>query len=227
MAGRERSPSEVLADQLPGIRQRLNDMSGADLSARVEALGGKLGRMAISKIENKQRGVSLDETLLLAAALDVAPIHLFLPREDEGEVMIGTSKVPAVLARAWVRGSEPLPGGDEKTFATEVPTSEWQRQRRASERELEAMDKWHRARRQLRVAEELLDMRRAEYDQYEHLEGSGLRTAAYQRAERRYDEAEVAVAEARIAAEEARADYLAVARTALAEEEGEPDGVHS
>jgi transcriptional regulator with XRE-family HTH domain len=224
MKGQALSASQVLAAQLPKIRQRLGDLSGAALSERIEQRGGKLGRMAISKIENGQRGVSLDEALMLAAALDVAPVHLFAPLDDdEGVAITPELVVDAVNARAWVRGAEPLPGGDEKTYRTEVPASEWRQSRQPTARELEAMDRWQRARRQLRVAQTLLDMRRDDLQSTprpEYVMGRfDPQVADRERAERRYDEAEVGVAEALVAEEEAREGYKRVARANLSDDQ--------
>lgn len=158
MADNGKAPSQVLAAQLPAIRARL-DLSAQGLADRVAVLGGTLDRAAISKIETGKRGVSLDEALLLALAADVAPVHLFLPREDGEPVRVAPKLTPpAVAARRWLRGQEPLPGGDEKTFQVEVPASEWTRKR--SQREITAASRHAEADRRFRVAETLLDMLR-------------------------------------------------------------------
>lgn len=156
MADDGKTASEVLAAQLPAIRARL-DLSAQGLADRVAALGGTLDRAAISKIETGKRGVSLDEALLLALAADVAPVHLFLPREDAKPVRVAPKlSATAVAARRWLRGQEPLPGGDEKTFQVEVPASEWTRKR--SQREIDAASRHAEADRRFRVAETLLGM---------------------------------------------------------------------
>jgi len=169
-----RSPRYVLADQLPQIRGRLDDMSAQQLADRVQQLGGKLDRAAISKIESRTRNVSLDEAVLLAVALEVAPVHLFLPRDDGSAVALAPLvEVPATQAREWLRGTEQLPQGDEKTYRTEVPDSEWKRARKPSARELDATEKLRSAERRCAVANKLVDMLKAE------LAGGGKRMPPY------------------------------------------------
>lgn len=120
-----KAPSGVLAELLPAIRAR-RQLSAQQLAAKVRKLGGTLDRAAISKIETGARGVSLDEAVLLAVALDVAPVHLLTPRRDDQQVAVTpTTEVPAIAARRWVRGLDPLPGHDDKGYRTEVPQSEW------------------------------------------------------------------------------------------------------
>jgi hypothetical protein len=84
-------------------------------------------------------GVSLDEALALAAALGIAPVHLFVPREDHAQVeIVPCLVVSALQARAWLRGQEPLPGMDEKTYRIELPDSEWKQTQQPSPKEREA-----------------------------------------------------------------------------------------
>lgn len=129
MSSKAESARFVLARQLPEIRARVGLGSAQELADRVKRLGGRLDRAAISKIESRTRNVSLDEALLLALALNVAPVHLFLPRDDEEEVTVagGSPSIRAADARAWLRGVEPLSSVDDRTFRTEVPSSEWER----------------------------------------------------------------------------------------------------
>ncbi len=160
MTGNAKSPRYVLAELLPQIRARAGDMSAQQLADRVHELGGRLDRAAISKIESKSRNVSLDEALLLAVALDVAPVHLFLPRDDAAAVALtpAMSAVNTVEAREWLRGHEQLSGLADKPYRTEVPDSEWERTRQPSPRELDAANAVERADRRVRVARKVLDM---------------------------------------------------------------------
>jgi transcriptional regulator with XRE-family HTH domain len=124
MGEQGKRPSDVLAAQLPRIRNRL-ELTAQQLADRIADMGGSLDRAAISKIEVGKRGVSLDEAIEIAAALGIAPIHLFLPRDDGAPVCVAPDlEVPAAQARAWVRGYEPLEGMDERTYRIEVPASE-------------------------------------------------------------------------------------------------------
>ncbi len=154
MEEKGKSPSQVLAEQLPAVRAR-RQLSAQQLAAAVRKLGGTLDRAAISKIETGARGVSLDEAVMLAVALDVAPVHLLTSRDDHEQVSVAPAvTVPAARARRWVRGLEPLPGRDDKAYRTEVPASEWARQ---GERVREAEAAFETARRRLRVAKARLD----------------------------------------------------------------------
>lgn len=149
-----KSPSQVLAELLPAIRAR-RQLSAQQLAAAVRKLGGTLDRAAISKIETGARGVSLDEAVLLAVALDVAPVHLLTPRDDDEPVSVAPAvTVAADRARRWVRGLEPLPDHDDQSYRTEVPASEWARQ---GERVRQAEAAVGASRRRLRVAEARLD----------------------------------------------------------------------
>lgn len=156
MSDHDGAASAVLAAQLAGMRERREGMSAAKLADRVKELGGKLDRVAISKIENGARGVSLDEALILAAALDIAPLHLFLPLDDNANARIAPEiEVSARQARRWVRGQEPLPGMDERIFRTEVPRSEWEAAQQPSAEEERAEIRVEAATHDLRVAERM------------------------------------------------------------------------
>lgn len=81
-------------------------LSQAALAEKVARLGGALQTTAITRIERGDRDVSLEDVLLLAAALDVSPLYLIVPRE--GGVMArlaprGRSYSPIHL-REWIRG---------------------------------------------------------------------------------------------------------------------------
>ncbi len=87
-----------------------------------------MSRRTLSKLENGERAVTLDEAIELAAALDVAPIHLLIPPENEATVtVVPGSEIPARAARAWARGHRPLPfwDVDDRTYVTEVPDGEF------------------------------------------------------------------------------------------------------
>lgn len=140
----------AMAELLPAIRQRL-DLTAQEFAERAKQVGLKIDRGTVSKIENGLRGVSLDEGLAIAAALDVAPVHLFLPREDGKQIAIGNIAVTAEQARAWFRGTTPLPGRDDKTFRTEVPESEWNQRNQDL---AAARDTFERHRRRYLVAKE-------------------------------------------------------------------------
>jgi transcriptional regulator with XRE-family HTH domain len=98
-------------------------------SAGLRALrDDKTDQPTVARIESGSRAVSIDELFVLAAVLDVPPVDLLTPLEDEAKVQVGKLRVPVPFARAWIRGDTLLPGGDldarYKRRAREMPESE-------------------------------------------------------------------------------------------------------
>lgn len=123
------SASKVFASRVKAVRERQR-LHQEDVVRRLEdEYGVQMDRATLARIERGQRGISLDEALLLAAVLQVAPLHLLVDTEGT-PLLIGTQvTASAEEARAWIRGDAPLPGGDSRTFYTEVPASQWERTR--------------------------------------------------------------------------------------------------
>lgn len=97
-------------------------MSQRRLVARLDQLGHPLNQSAITRIERGTRKVSLDEAIALAAALDIAPVHLFLPISDEGRVSVAPStEVPSRVARQWALGLRPLDPANTRFYAQQSP----------------------------------------------------------------------------------------------------------
>ncbi len=193
-AGNDETPREVLAGLLPLVRGRAG-LTAQDLADRVGQLGGRLDRAAISKIESQSRNVTLDEALLLAAALSVEPAALFLPRDDDTPVRLAAGlTATAGQVRRWVRGVEPLPGGDAATFRYERPASD---RERLSRRLLDAEMATANAERRLQVARARLDA--VSKDRGKHdATLSLLRPVEAQRLDARLDVAYDVVAEATV-----------------------------
>jgi hypothetical protein len=98
-------------------------MSQRRLVARLDQLGLPLNQSVITRIERGTRKVSLDEAIALAAALDVAPVHLFLPITDEGRVSVTPStEVPSRVARQWALGLRPLDPSNTRFYANQSPS---------------------------------------------------------------------------------------------------------
>ena len=109
-----RSPSQVFADNLKVLRGR-RGWTAQDLAAAVARRGGKISRATIAKIESGVRvaGVTLDEAVLLAVALEVPLPLLMLPVTDGGGVALTpNTAVYAWRAYEWLLAREPLPGDD-------------------------------------------------------------------------------------------------------------------
>jgi transcriptional regulator with XRE-family HTH domain len=85
-------------------------MTAQELSDVLTAGGVRLGRPAISQIENGQRAVSLAEALAIAAVLGVAPADLiFDPSPDPVEALPGETRMTGAEAADWVRGDLSVP----------------------------------------------------------------------------------------------------------------------
>jgi transcriptional regulator with XRE-family HTH domain len=119
-------PSHHLARRVREIREHRR-WTQQDLANRLAELDFPLGRPAITKIEARDRGVSVDEALALAAALGVAPVHLLVPVDNEAWFALSKKwTVPAPLARDWIRGGAPLGDSeDERWYLTLRPDDEW------------------------------------------------------------------------------------------------------
>jgi len=80
------------------IWRKRRNLSVQALADRIADIGGTLNRIAISRIENGNRSVGLDEWLLLAHALAVPPVLLFIDLEDGEDVAVA----PMVTLHPWL-----------------------------------------------------------------------------------------------------------------------------
>jgi transcriptional regulator with XRE-family HTH domain len=108
-------PSEAFAEQMREARLERR-WSLADMAERLEErLGVSMHRSTVDKLERgrKARSVSLDDALVIAAALDVAPIHLIV-RRDKGKMRLHAAGRRQTFAaseiRHWIKGEVPLLG---------------------------------------------------------------------------------------------------------------------
>ena len=123
-----KTPEGWLAAQLSGIRKR-KQWSQARLAERLTELGsltevgGSTHQTVIAKIETGTRKVTVDEAFRLAAALDVSPLTLLLPRDDVQGVQIVPDGLPFTgrAVHAWITGD--LSVTTMSIFFTDDPTS--------------------------------------------------------------------------------------------------------
>jgi transcriptional regulator with XRE-family HTH domain len=129
----EQTVSDVVAARVRQVRKR-RDLTTDQLAARCAELGEpELTTQALYKLEARRPGklrprpVTVDELLTLAAALNVAPVHLLVPIDDFGESYRVTGEVSerAGYIREWIRGKLPLPGADPREFFSQVPRTEY------------------------------------------------------------------------------------------------------
>jgi transcriptional regulator with XRE-family HTH domain len=121
------SPSQIAAERIYTLRKQ-HLWTQQQLSNRLEELGSPIDRVAITRIEAGDRRLPLDEVFLFALALDVAPINLFLPLEEE-DVQIASRAISSATLRSWVVGDQPLGGPDfgqnPRTYFSEAPEREF------------------------------------------------------------------------------------------------------
>jgi transcriptional regulator with XRE-family HTH domain len=116
---RELSARDVAADRIKEWRRR-RAMTGEDLAARCAELGAPhLTRPIIASIETRRRGVSVDDLLALALALDVPPVLLLALPDDGHDALAITTAVhiadPEVL-RGWLVGEAAPPESNTRLY---------------------------------------------------------------------------------------------------------------
>lgn len=107
------TPVQALASRVREVRTA-RGWSAHELAQRCDALGmPALDRSTIASVESGRRQrVGVDELLVLALALGVAPVHLLVPPSEQWyavtpDRVTGTSRV-----REWIRGNFPMHGAD-------------------------------------------------------------------------------------------------------------------
>ena len=120
MSNQVETAGQAFARQVRESRER-KPWSQEQLVDRLREMGVEWDRATLARLEAGKRKASLDEAMLLAAALGVSPQYLFLPRSNEPVQLAPNLTVEVRLARDWVRGYTPLNEADERSFFTEVP----------------------------------------------------------------------------------------------------------
>ncbi|MDX2676179.1 helix-turn-helix domain-containing protein [Streptomyces sp. NY05-11A] len=122
------TPTRAIAKRVREVRGR-RGLTAEQLAERLTALGVSWQRSTVAKLENGNReNVTVTEWLALAAALNVAPVHLLIPPDAaEGDRYLVTpeTELAADRAREWVRGRHPLPGARRRDFTAEAPEGEF------------------------------------------------------------------------------------------------------
>jgi len=121
------TPTAVVAAK---VRELRGHMPAEELARRMQAAGIPWTRLVVTKLEKGYRqSISVEELLALAYVLDVAPVNLLIPWDDDVPcwVAAGLPAYPAVQVRRWARGwphSAGLPGGDPKRYLANTPPGE-------------------------------------------------------------------------------------------------------
>lgn len=91
--------------------------------------GVPFDKTVVANLETgRRRFVTVSELLALAYVLDVAPVHLLVPIDDDAtayQAVPGAVAVPPEVARSWVRGFDVIGDMDIRRFASEVPPHEY------------------------------------------------------------------------------------------------------
>jgi hypothetical protein len=105
-----------VGEALAAARKR-SGLSAVQLSARTRELGNPIHRVAITKLESGDRDITASELVVLALALDTAPIMLLYPGPyaREVELMRGV-ELTEFIAAQWFSGLHdhvpPAPGAN-------------------------------------------------------------------------------------------------------------------
>ncbi|SRR6266487_3522977 len=131
--------TRVLADRIREVRRR-RGLTAAQFAERMKAAGIGWDRGVVAKLETGRRqSIGVDEWLTAAYVLDVAPIHLLLPLDDDVQVAVlpaaPGSTLPVGGLRAWVSGYAPMPGQDPRLYWSEIPKRQWEAFEEAARRE--------------------------------------------------------------------------------------------
>jgi transcriptional regulator with XRE-family HTH domain len=131
-----RTVSDLVAERIREIRVR-RGLTAEDLAARCAKAGApEITKQVLYKLESRQaygraapREVRVDELVVLAYALDCAPVHLLCGLDDDAEFPVTPEMaVPAKEARNWMRGwphsRDGLPGTDANMYRACTPETE-------------------------------------------------------------------------------------------------------
>jgi transcriptional regulator with XRE-family HTH domain len=127
-----RTASDLIAKTVRALRED-RGMTVADLAQRCGQAGmPHLTAQVLYKLEGQRdkdnrppRPVTVDELLILAYVLDVAPVHLIAGLDDDAQLPVSPDwSVSVPGGRQWIRGLVPLADGDKKRYLANVPPSE-------------------------------------------------------------------------------------------------------
>jgi transcriptional regulator with XRE-family HTH domain len=120
----ENATGLTVAENIQRTRKS-QQVSLAELAARLDKMGRRIGLSSLSKIENGDRRVDVDDLVAIALALDVSPLGLLLPRGEFHQMRIITGGVGSLpLIWDWARGLKSLeyPGDDRAFAARSLPS---------------------------------------------------------------------------------------------------------
>lgn len=98
---------------------------------------------ALMRLERGERRVGVDDLLALALALDVAPVYLIVPLDNDAELNIGDGVTDTAGAvRRWICGARPLEGVESDHYHRQTAVGRWEQRTSFFERvaELDAAE---------------------------------------------------------------------------------------
>ena len=113
------SVRDVVSSRVQELRKR-RGMTGRQLAERCATLGAShITRDFITSLETRRRGIAADDVIVLAYALDVAPLALLAFSEQHAEAVAVTASVRVSDAeqwRNWLVGDSALDGSDGRLY---------------------------------------------------------------------------------------------------------------
>ncbi|WP_202615924.1 helix-turn-helix domain-containing protein [Arthrobacter sp. H-02-3] len=117
MVGKELAPGTTGVATMENLKRARGEMTYAELSRRLEAIGRPIPPLGLRRIEAGDRRVDVDDLVALAVVLNVSPLALLLPHGGQSETSeIGGDKVRNDELWQWAIGERPLTGGDPRRF---------------------------------------------------------------------------------------------------------------
>ncbi|MGH1551004.1 helix-turn-helix domain-containing protein [Leifsonia poae] len=106
----------TVASNLARIRKS-KQLSLKDIETATADRGRRLSFSGLSKIENGDRRVDVDDLMVLAQVLDVSPLTLMLPTGEPDDVVdVSGGKGSVGLLWEWALTQESLAGDSERNF---------------------------------------------------------------------------------------------------------------
>lgn len=119
-------PTATVAKRVREVRRR-RGLTAQQMADKLTEQGVRWDRYTVNKLESgKRQNLTLAEWLALAVVLNVAPVHLLLPiDDDEGAYQVTPERTnPVDNTRGWIRGHWPLPGANVIQYQGEMPEIE-------------------------------------------------------------------------------------------------------
>ncbi len=136
------APLDVVRERVRALRR--GRYTADQLAERLQAVGVKWDRNVVASFETgRRKTLAVEELLALALILDVAPVNLLVPLEDDRLYRyVPAHHTYAGWVRKWVRGESWIDhdGGDPRRYYTEVPADEWSPPERRKHRRRDVPD---------------------------------------------------------------------------------------